>query len=166
MTTRSARFHRHVGPPTSSLTGTQGGTIAGSINLPAQSLYPSLPTVYNLVKAAGIPRVIWYCGMLRCGASDVGCLALIRVTGSSRGRGTRAAAWFADILAAEEDCNVESLILTDGVAGWASAGEEFAVHMHEYDASKWISRTLTSSRSKVWSVYRYLRVILSLVHLT
>ncbi|KAG9565346.1 hypothetical protein KCU77_g4648, partial [Aureobasidium melanogenum] len=39
-----------------------GGTIAGSINLPAQSLHPSIPTLYRLFKAAGIPKVIWYCG--------------------------------------------------------------------------------------------------------
>ena len=40
----------------------QGGTIRDSLNLPAQSLYPSLPTLYAIVKAAKIPRVIWYCG--------------------------------------------------------------------------------------------------------
>jgi hypothetical protein len=40
----------------------QGGTIAGSLNLPAQSLYPSIPTLYTLFKAAGVSKVIWYCG--------------------------------------------------------------------------------------------------------
>lgn len=40
----------------------QGGTIRGSINLPAQSLYTSMPTLYTVFKAAGIRNVIWYCG--------------------------------------------------------------------------------------------------------
>lgn len=40
----------------------QGGTIRGSINLPAQSLYNSLPTLLSLCEAAKIDTVIWYCG--------------------------------------------------------------------------------------------------------
>jgi arsenical-resistance protein 2 len=40
----------------------QGGTIRGSLNLPAQSLYESLPTLYALCSAAEIGLVIWYCG--------------------------------------------------------------------------------------------------------
>jgi arsenical-resistance protein 2 len=45
------------------LTMKQGGTIKGSLNLPAQSLYYSLPTVYNLLRAGGVKYIIWYCGM-------------------------------------------------------------------------------------------------------
>lgn len=40
----------------------EGGTIRGSINLPAQSLYPTIPYLYNLFKAAGTTKVMWYCG--------------------------------------------------------------------------------------------------------
>jgi len=40
----------------------QGGTIHGSINLPAQTLYPTIPTLYTLFSAAKIENVIWYCG--------------------------------------------------------------------------------------------------------
>lgn len=40
----------------------QGGTIHGSINLPAQTLYPTIPTLYTLFSAAKIEKVIWYCG--------------------------------------------------------------------------------------------------------
>ncbi|RYP44261.1 hypothetical protein DL768_009265 [Monosporascus sp. mg162] len=40
----------------------KGGTIRGSINLPAQSLYPSIPTLHEIFKAAGVRKVIWYCG--------------------------------------------------------------------------------------------------------
>ena len=39
-----------------------GGTIATSINLPAQSFYQTRPIVYQLCKQAGITRVIFYCG--------------------------------------------------------------------------------------------------------
>lgn len=41
-----------------------GGTVATSINLPAQSFYQTRPVVYQLVKQAGIERVIFYCGKL------------------------------------------------------------------------------------------------------
>lgn len=40
----------------------EGGTVSTSINLPAQSFYPTRPIVYQLVKQAGIKRVIFYCG--------------------------------------------------------------------------------------------------------
>ncbi|KAM6534196.1 hypothetical protein FALCPG4_007128 [Fusarium falciforme] len=39
----------------------EGGTIRGSINLPAQSLYPSIPTLYGMFKARGLRKIIWYC---------------------------------------------------------------------------------------------------------
>lgn len=42
----------------------QGGPIRGSLNLPAQSLYHSLPTLYNLCDASNINTIIWYCGRL------------------------------------------------------------------------------------------------------
>ena len=41
----------------------KGGTIHGSINLPAQSLYPTIPALYTLFKKAKVTSVIWYCGM-------------------------------------------------------------------------------------------------------
>ncbi|MCJ1367173.1 hypothetical protein MMC16_006305 [Acarospora aff. strigata] len=40
----------------------EGGTIRGSINLPAQSLYASIPTLYTLFSAAEVKKVIFYCG--------------------------------------------------------------------------------------------------------
>lgn len=40
----------------------QGGTIRGSINLPAQSLYHAIPTLYTMFAAAKLASVIWYCG--------------------------------------------------------------------------------------------------------
>lgn len=40
----------------------EGGTIATSINFPAQSLYQTRPVIHQLCKQAGIKRVIFYCG--------------------------------------------------------------------------------------------------------
>ncbi|KAH8647330.1 arsenate reductase [Xylariales sp. PMI_506] len=93
----------------------EGRTIRGSINLPAQSLYPSIPSLYNLFKSAGIVQVIWYCS-------------------SSRGRGPRAAAWFRDHLHANEDGQMRSLVLEGGFKGWAAAGGEFAQWLDEPDS--------------------------------
>ncbi|THW66526.1 hypothetical protein D6D19_09317 [Aureobasidium pullulans] len=98
----------------------EGGTISGSINLPAQSLYPTIPTLYATFRAARIPKIIWYCG-------------------SSRGRGTRAAAWFADYLddRHEDQVLMESIVLLEGIKGWATAGDEYNAKMQEYDAGVW-----------------------------
>ncbi|KAH7240071.1 Rhodanese-like domain-containing protein [Fusarium redolens] len=96
----------------------QGGTIRGSINLPAQSLYPAIPTLYTVCKAAGIHTIIWYCG-------------------SSQGRGPRAAGWFRDYLASQGDKETRSVILRGGIKGWATAGREYTEWIDEYDASKW-----------------------------
>ncbi|KAJ5321144.1 arsenate reductase (Arc2) [Penicillium atrosanguineum] len=40
----------------------EGGTIRGSVNLPAQSLYPTRPALYTLFASSGVKHVIWYCG--------------------------------------------------------------------------------------------------------
>jgi arsenical-resistance protein 2 len=42
----------------------KGGFLRGSLNLPIESLYPSLSTVYNLCKSTSVDTVIWYCGEL------------------------------------------------------------------------------------------------------
>jgi len=96
----------------------EGGAIRGSVNLPAQSLYLSIPTLYAMFKAAGVRTLIWYCS-------------------SSRGRGTRAAGWFGDYLADHGDREMQSVILFEGIKGWATAGHEYTEWMDEYDASKW-----------------------------
>lgn len=40
----------------------QGGTIQGSLNLPVQSLYPTIPTLYSLLSNGKVKHVVWYCG--------------------------------------------------------------------------------------------------------
>ncbi|KAK4121215.1 Rhodanese-like protein [Parathielavia appendiculata] len=96
----------------------EGGTISGSINLPAQSLYPTLRSVYALFKAAGLRKVIFYCG-------------------SSTGRGSRATGWLADHLAEVGDKDMKSLALAGGIKGWAAAGSEYVEWMDGYDATVW-----------------------------
>lgn len=40
----------------------EGGTVATSVNFPAQSFYQTRSGVYHLCKQAGIKKVIFYCG--------------------------------------------------------------------------------------------------------
>jgi len=96
----------------------EGGTIRGSLNLPAQSLYPTIPILYSVVSRASVKAVVWYCG-------------------SSRGRGTRASGWFADYLAIQQDTTIQSLVLTGGIKGWVAGGDEYTSWMDEYDAAVW-----------------------------
>ncbi|KAJ5631196.1 Rhodanese-like domain-containing protein [Penicillium longicatenatum] len=96
----------------------EGGTIRGSLNLPAQSLYPTIPALYSVFSQAKISKVVWYCG-------------------SSRGRGPRAAGWFAEYLEEQKDEGMESLVLEGGIKGWAAAGDDYTRLMDEYDESKW-----------------------------
>ncbi|MCJ1409510.1 hypothetical protein MMC19_003591 [Ptychographa xylographoides] len=96
----------------------EGGTIRGSINMPAQSLHSSIPSLYALLSTATIRNVIWYCG-------------------SSRGRGKRAAGWFADYIAEQNNTEMESRTLEEGIKGWAKGGEEYVRMMDEYDAAVW-----------------------------
>ena len=61
----------------------------------------------------------------------------LKCTGSSRGRGTRAAGWFADYIK-EKGCEkMESLVLEDGINGWAHAGLEYVQMMDGYEATIW-----------------------------
>ncbi|KAH6954452.1 Rhodanese-like domain-containing protein [Fusarium avenaceum] len=96
----------------------EGGVIRGSINLPAQSLYPMIQTLYTLFESAGVQKVIWYCS-------------------SSRGRGPRAAGWFQDYINERGNGGMESVILSEGISGWVKAGGEFVEWMDEYDAAVW-----------------------------
>ncbi|CAI7600331.1 unnamed protein product [Penicillium viridicatum] len=95
-----------------------GGFLRGSLNLPLESLYPALPTLHAMCKSAGIKTVIWYC-----------------VT--SRGRGNRAAAWFGDYLREQNETEIESVALFEGILGWALAGDEYTEHIDEFVPEAW-----------------------------
>lgn len=58
----------------------------------------------------------------------------------SRGRGPRAAGWFQDCINERGGQEIGSVILSEGVAGWAKAGGEFVEWMDEYDAAVWDSK--------------------------
>jgi arsenical-resistance protein 2 len=60
-------------------------------------------------------------------------------TGSSRGRGPRAAGWFADYIETQPNSQIRSLVLEGGVKGWAAAGTEYTQLMDGYEASVWSS---------------------------
>jgi arsenical-resistance protein 2 len=83
--------------------------------------------------------VIWYCGessyLLAVIPGDE--LNGIFLAGSSAGRGTRAAGWFADYLKEKNDTEIKSLVLAGGIKGWAAAGTEYTALMDGYDASVW-----------------------------
>ncbi|KAF5627170.1 arsenate reductase [Fusarium sp. NRRL 25303] len=94
----------------------EGGTIATSINLPAHTMYQTRPQIYQLVKQAGIKRIIFYCGS--CGS-----------------RGPRCAGWMQDYLDEVEETEIKAEILIGGIKGWqkAYAGQL----MDSYDEKAW-----------------------------
>ena len=49
----------------------EGGTVRGSINLPAHSFYMNRGVLYDLCKRAGVKRVVFYCGKLSCNCCAV-----------------------------------------------------------------------------------------------
>lgn len=63
---------------------------------------------------------------------------LLCTLASSKGRGNRAAGWFADYITDQGDDQMESLALAEGVKGWATAGPDYVQHMIEYDANSWL----------------------------
>ncbi|KAM3533343.1 hypothetical protein MY4038_003350 [Beauveria bassiana] len=96
-----------------------GGTVATSINLPAQSFFQTRPVVYQLCKQAGIERIIFYCG-------------------SSVGRGTRTARWMQDYLTEFGETGMKAIILTGGIKGWH---KKFGGKLMEnYDENFWVAK--------------------------
>ncbi len=57
--------------------------------------------------------------------------------GSSRGRGTRAAGWFDDMAKEKGNKTMKSVILLEGISGWAAAGEEYSDLMDGYEREVW-----------------------------
>jgi arsenical-resistance protein 2 len=57
--------------------------------------------------------------------------------GSSRGRGTRAAGWFDDLIKEKGQQSMKSLVLLEGIAGWAAAGKEYTDMMDGYEEELW-----------------------------
>ncbi|UZJ56245.1 hypothetical protein CBS101457_005565 [Exobasidium rhododendri] len=95
--------------------------IPGAINLPAQSLCASMPTLMRVLSS--VPLVIFHCGR-------------------SNGRGPRAAGWYADALQShlgldDKDVAQRVRILTGGIVAWeASFGQGSLQHRGERDHNK------------------------------
>ncbi|KIW14945.1 hypothetical protein PV08_07732 [Exophiala spinifera] len=113
----------------------EGGTIRSSLNLPAQSLYHGIPTLYALATAASVPLVVFYCG-------------------SCNGRGPRAAGWFADYIDDQartrtqdstdgetapqvQQVQMQSAILEGGIKGWVAGGEEYVKLVDGFEREVW-----------------------------
>lgn len=90
-----------------------------------------------MVKAAKIPRVIWYCGKSLIAYTMRFVDPLMSSKGSSRGRGNRAAGWFQDLLTEKEDEDITSIVLVEGIAGWVNGGVECTKLIDEYDPEAW-----------------------------
>lgn len=57
---------------------------------------------------------------------------------SSRGRGTRAAGWLKDHIDDSGDSDrMESVILYEGIEGWAQGGPQYVEWMDGYDEAIW-----------------------------
>ncbi|KAJ4287333.1 hypothetical protein N0V90_012731 [Kalmusia sp. IMI 367209] len=96
----------------------EGGTVKGSLNLPAQSFYLNRAVLHDLCKRAGVKQVAFYCG-------------------SSSGRGPRCSGWFADYLAEKGETEIQSLTLAEGIKGWVKAGAPFTEAMEHYEPEYW-----------------------------
>lgn len=70
--------------------------------------------------------------LLTCGEKT-----LLIYIGSSRGRGTRAAGWFADRIEEQGESGLKSLVLGGGIKGWAGAGSEYTEWMEGYEEAVW-----------------------------
>ncbi|KAL7786370.1 Rhodanese-like domain-containing protein [Trichoderma ceciliae] len=97
----------------------EGGTVATSINLPAQSFHPTRSGVYQLCKQAGINKVIFYCGS--CGT-----------------RGPKCAGWFQGYLNSIGETEMTAVILKGGVKGWQKTYN--GQMMDYYDPNVWGSQ--------------------------
>ena len=56
---------------------------------------------------------------------------------SCSGRGSRAAAWFADHIKEKNDTEMQSLKLDGGIKAWVKGGEEYTAQMVGFDQGYW-----------------------------
>lgn len=117
----------------------EGGSIFSSVNLPAQSLYPSIPYLLNLFTAAGVKYIVSYCG-------------------ASRGRGPRCAAWFADGIKEHNlSEQIESFVLEGGIKGWIRTGRELIVHGRQERGQKFLD-DIVGYIPKYWDQFEECRL--------
>ncbi|KAJ7627660.1 Rhodanese-like domain-containing protein [Mycena polygramma] len=84
----------------------EGASIAGCLNLPAHSFYPTLSTVVVLL--ASVPLVIFHCNSCKPG-----------------GRGPRTAGWYQDAIDTGGTGTSRAVFLEGGIKAWVEAfGED------------------------------------------
>ncbi|WPH01046.1 Hypothetical protein R9X50_00388100 [Acrodontium crateriforme] len=97
----------------------EGGTIRGSLNIPAHGFYWNRGTLYELAYKADIEWVVFYCG-------------------SSNGRGPRCAGWFLEFVRnVAQDPDMQVMVLEGGIKGWVKAGTQFSERMDGFKAAHW-----------------------------
>ncbi|EME38508.1 hypothetical protein DOTSEDRAFT_112487, partial [Dothistroma septosporum NZE10] len=97
----------------------EGGSIRGSINIPAQGFYWNCGILYELAFKSDMEWVVFTCG-------------------SSDGRGPRCAAWFLEHVrnvAGDNDMNVT--VLEGGLKGWVKAGPQYTQYMDGFEKAYW-----------------------------
>ncbi|KAF7350511.1 Rhodanese-like protein [Mycena venus] len=84
----------------------EDASIAGCLNLPAHSFYPTLSTIVALL--ASVPLVIFHCNSCKPG-----------------GRGPRTAGWYQDACNAQGAGTSRAVVLEGGIKAWVEAfGED------------------------------------------
>lgn len=97
----------------------EGGSIRGSLNIPAQGFWWNRGMLYELAYKADIEWVVFTCG-------------------SSNGRGPRCAAWFLEhVRNVAGDSDMQVMVLEGGVKGWVKAGPSYQALMDGFDAKHW-----------------------------
>lgn len=107
------------------LTRVAGDTIKRSLNLPAQSLYPAVPTLYSLLLISNVQTrclVLRSVSVLWTKGKNIILFSLY--LGPPGGRGMRAASWFVGYIVEQGETSMKSLTLEGGIKGWAMAGSE------------------------------------------
>ncbi|ANB15271.1 hypothetical protein AWJ20_2897 [Sugiyamaella lignohabitans] len=97
----------------------KGGKIKTALNLPAQSFYNSVDSVYDLAEKSGKEAIY-----VHCNRSSVGS------------RGWRVAGWLQDTATSRGE-KVKIYAITDGIVGFATGGKEYTELLDEYDPEVW-----------------------------
>ena len=108
-----------------------GGSIRGSLNIPAQGFWWNRGMLYELAYKADIEWVVFTCG-------------------SSNGRAPRCAAWFLEhVRNVAEDQDMQVMVLEGGVKGWVRGGEQFTGLMDGFREEYWREVFEKEEREKV-----------------
>lgn len=98
-----------------------GGSVRGSLNIPAQGFYWNRGILYELAYKADIEWVVFTCGSCKEGS-----------------RGDRCARWFLQHVretAGDQDMHVS--VLDGGMKGWVAGGEKYWALMDGFERSAW-----------------------------